>query len=54
MYKILSQTAQRLRKKFPETEEEGPRKTMWHYVMCSWFQPANQGRPGPKSLRTEG
>lgn len=37
-----------------ETEEEGPRKTMWHYVMCSWFQPANQGRPGPKSLRTEG
>ena len=47
MYTILPQNS-------PETEEGGPGKTMWHSIMCSWFQYADQGGHEPKSLRTEG
>jgi len=31
-----------------------PGKTIWHCVICSWFQHADQGTLEPKSLRTEG
>lgn len=47
MYTILSQNSS-------EMEEGGPGQTTWHYTMCSRFQHADQGRHGPKSLRTEG